>query len=109
MAGLLNLVLDKVLQGSEFQLAAATSVHVILICNEPHVRGTGGNQGLIQLPSRLRQEIPKDGTKTRADLSTHPRAAEDILDYIQSWGTLRSNLVFEQGLLRRPVFCIGLP
>lgn len=50
MAGLLNLVLDKVLQGSEFHLAAATSVHIILICNKPHVKGTEGSQGLIQLP-----------------------------------------------------------
>lgn len=103
VAGLLNLVLDKVLQGSELHLAAAASVHVILICNESHVRGTGGSQGLIPRPSRLRQEIPKDGTKTRADLSTDPKAAEDILEYIQGWGTLRSNLIFERSTEARPI------
>lgn len=37
LADLLELVLDEVLQGSELRLAAATSVHVVLICNEPVV------------------------------------------------------------------------
>lgn len=40
LADLLELVLNKVLQGSELRLAAATSVHVILICNKPVVSGT---------------------------------------------------------------------
>lgn len=63
MAGLLNLVLDKVLQGSEFHLAAATSVHIILICNKPMSKGLGTIRPLYSFPSRLRQEIPKDGLK----------------------------------------------
>lgn len=92
VAGLLNLVLDKVFQGSEFHLAAATSMHIILICNKTHyVKGTGGNQGLIQLPF-MAETIPKDGTKTRASMPAHLGAAEDILEYIQVWGTLKSNL-----------------
>lgn len=39
LADLLELVLNKVLQGRELRLAAATSVHVIFICNEPVVSG----------------------------------------------------------------------
>lgn len=45
LAGLLELVLNEVLQGSELCLAAAASVHVVLICKEPTVRGTGGGSG----------------------------------------------------------------
>lgn len=37
LAHLLELVLNKVFQGSELRLAAATSVHIVLICNEPVV------------------------------------------------------------------------
>lgn len=63
MAGLLNLVLDKVLQGSEFHLAASTSVHVILICNKPEVRGLGPVRASSSFPSRLSRERAKDGLK----------------------------------------------
>lgn len=39
LAHLLELVLNKVFQGSELCLAAATSVHVVFICKEPVVTG----------------------------------------------------------------------
>ena len=39
LAHFLELVLNKVFQGSELCLAAATSVHIVLICNEPVVSG----------------------------------------------------------------------
>lgn len=39
LAHLLELVLNKVFQSSELRLAAATSVHVVLICKEPVVTG----------------------------------------------------------------------
>lgn len=42
LAGLLELVLNEVLQGGELCLATAASVYVVLICKVPTVRGTGG-------------------------------------------------------------------
>lgn len=80
MAGLLNLVLHKVLQGSKFHLTASTSVYIILICNKPDVKETGGNQASASFPSRLRQEIPKDGIRTRAGMPAQPGAAENTLE-----------------------------
>ena len=42
LASFLEFVLNEVLQGGELCLAAAASVHIVLICKEPTVRGTGG-------------------------------------------------------------------
>lgn len=39
LADFLEFVLNKVFQGSELGLTAATSVHIILICNEPALSG----------------------------------------------------------------------
>lgn len=47
LAGFLELMLNEVLQGGELCLAAATSVHVVLICKKPTVRGTGGGGALV--------------------------------------------------------------
>lgn len=47
LAGFLELMLNEVLQGGELCLAAATSVHVVLICKKPTVRGTGAGGALV--------------------------------------------------------------
>lgn len=39
LADFLEFVLNKVFQGSELGLAAATSVHIVLICNKPVLSG----------------------------------------------------------------------
>lgn len=52
LAGFLELMLNEVLQGGELCLAAATSVHVVLICKEPTVRGTGEGTLVLGTPSQ---------------------------------------------------------
>jgi hypothetical protein len=80
MAGLLNLVLDKVLQGSEFHLAAATSVHIVLICNKPYVKGTVGNQVVIQLPFKAETGDTQGWPQTRVGMPAHPGATGNTLE-----------------------------
>lgn len=92
MAGLLDLVLDKVLQGSKFHLAAATSVHIILICNKTDVKGPRGNQALIQLPFKAETRDTQGWPSTRVGMPAYPGAGGNTLEeYIQGWGSLGSN------------------
>lgn len=103
MAGLLNLVLDKVLQGSEFHLAAATSVHIILICNKPDVKELGAiRASSTSFPSRLRQEISKDGPKPELVCLLTQDMEGNILEYIQGWGSLGSNPILYRSTEARP-------
>lgn len=72
LADLLELVLNKVLQGGELRLAAATSVHVILICNEPAVSGAW--EGF-----QPQADAPKGGIRTRDAFPSPPKGAENTL------------------------------
>ena len=72
LADLLKLVLNKVLQGGELRLAAATSVHVIFICNEPAVSGAW--EGF-----QPQADTPKGGIRTRGAFPSPPKGAENTL------------------------------
>lgn len=70
MAGLLNLVLNKILQGGELRLAAAASVHIVLICNEPAVsRAWEGGGWAARAPSGF-------SSSPRTDSPRRPSEAE---------------------------------
>lgn len=72
LADLLELVLNKVLQSSKLRLAAAASMHIVLICNKPEVSGAW--QGF-----QAQAKSTQGGIRTRSAFPGPPRGAENTL------------------------------